>query len=63
MYLREESREHEEGTRKKRKRNEININSMTFNHPKNRLVINTKRIEMAGKDPDDILVDHPGQLK
>ena len=32
---------------------------MTFNHPKNRLVINTKRIEMAGKDPDDILGDHP----
>lgn len=53
MYLREEWREQEEGTRKKRKRNEININ------PKNRLVINTKRIEMAGKDPDDILVDHP----
>ena len=63
MYLREESREQEEGTRKKRKRNAININSMTFNHPKNRLVINTKRIEMAGKDPDDILGDHPRQLK
>ena len=27
-------------------RNQININSMTFNHPKGRLITNTKRIEM-----------------
>ena len=29
---------------------EININSMTFNHPKPMLVINTKRIERRGED-------------
>ena len=29
---------------------EININSMTFNHPKPMLIINTKRIERLGED-------------